>query len=85
VLKAVFFDLDGTLFNRDATVAGIVAWQVREFSSVIPQERAAEFCSMVTTLDDHGQRDKREVFATVGADLGLALSVVEQLVATYLG
>ena len=33
MIKAVFFDLDGTLFDRDATVAGILAWQVRTFSS----------------------------------------------------
>jgi hypothetical protein len=83
MIKAVFFDLDGTLFNRDATIAAIVAWQVRAFSSVIPPARTAEFCSKVVTLDNHGQRDKRDVFATVGADLGLAPSVIEQLIATF--
>jgi putative hydrolase of the HAD superfamily len=82
-MKAVFFDLDGTLFNRDATVAGVLTWQVREFSAVIPRERAEEFCAKLIALDDHGIGDKRQAFAVVGADFGLASSVVEQLVWTF--
>ena len=42
MIEAVLFDLDGTLFDRDATVAGILAWQVRAFSWAIAPERAAD-------------------------------------------
>jgi phosphoglycolate phosphatase-like HAD superfamily hydrolase len=40
VIKAFLFDLDGTLFNRDATVAGILAWQVDAFNDIITADRA---------------------------------------------
>lgn len=83
MIDAVLFDLDGTLFDRDATVAGIVAWQVREFSSAIRPERAAEFCSRVIILDAHGHRDKREVYATVATEFGFDSPVVEHLIASF--
>ncbi len=83
MINAVLFDLDGTLFNRDATVAGIVGWQARAFASVIPDARADEFCARVTALDDHGHRGKPEVFAVVGAEFGLSRSVVDELVASF--
>ena len=83
MINAVLFDLDGTLFDRDATVEGILAWQVRTFSSVIRADRAAEFCSRVASLDEHGHRDKREVYATVGAEFGFDAPVVEQLITSF--
>ena len=76
MINAVLFDLDGTLFDRDATVEGILAWQVRTFSNIITPDRAAEFCSRVTSLDEHGHRDKREVYATVAAEFGFDAPVV---------
>jgi len=83
VIRAFLFDLDGTLFNRDATVAGILARQVRAFRDVIPPERAAEFCTRVTILDAHGHRDKREVYATVATEFGFDATVTDQLIASF--
>lgn len=80
---AVLFDLDGTLFDRDEAVRGIVAWQVRAFAHVIPDARAAEFCSRVIELDAYGHRDKREVFATIGDEFTLRHSIVRQLVDSF--
>ena len=81
--EAVLFDLDGTLFDRDAAVAGILAWQVRTFSAVLPPSRAAEFCRRVTDLDEHGHRDKRDVYATIATEFGFAPAVVDELVVTF--
>jgi putative hydrolase of the HAD superfamily len=83
VINAVLFDLDGTLFNRDATVAGVVAWQVRALSHLIRPERAALFCHRVATLDEHGHRDKREVYATVGLEFGLDSPTIEELIVSF--
>ena len=83
VIHAVLFDLDGTLFNRDATVAGILNWQVREFSSLIAPARSAEFIDRVTTLDEHGHRDKREVYTIVATEFGFESTIIERLVASF--
>lgn len=83
MIKAFIFDLDGTLFNRDATVAGILAWQVRTFREFITPERATTFCDRVTALDEHGHRDKREVYATVAAEFGFDRTVTEQLIVSF--
>jgi putative hydrolase of the HAD superfamily len=83
VIRAVLFDLDGTLFNRDATVAGILKWQVREFSSLIAPARAAEFIERVTMLDEHGHRDKREVYAIVATEFGFERALTDRLVASF--
>ena len=82
-IRAFLFDLDGTLFNRDATVAGILAWQVRSFGNIITPEREAAFCNRVTVLDAHGHRDKREVYTTVAVELGFDAVVTEQLIASF--
>ena len=83
VIDAVLFDLDGTLFDRDATVAGILDWQVGEFAAAIGPERSADFVRRVTTLDDHGHRDKREVYDIVAAEFGLDALVRDQLVRSF--
>lgn len=83
VIRAFLFDLDGTLFNRDATVAGIVDWQVRTFGDVITPEKAATFRNRVTVLDEHGHGDKREVYATVSSELGFDAAFAELLVGSF--
>ena len=83
VIEAVLFDLDGTLFDRDATVAGILAWQVSEFAVAIRPERSADFARRVTTLDARGHRDKREVYEIVAAEFGLDASVRDRLVRSF--
>ncbi|MEQ1575156.1 MAG: HAD family hydrolase [Vicinamibacterales bacterium] len=83
MIEAVFFDLDGTLFDRDVTVARILAWQASEFAVAIRPERSADFIQRVTTLDEHGHRDKREVYEVVAAEFGLDASVRDQLVRSF--
>jgi putative hydrolase of the HAD superfamily len=83
VIEAVLFDLDGTLFDRDATVAGILAWQVGAFAAAIGPDRSAEFVQRVTALDEHGHGDKREVYGVVAAEFGLDASVRDQLVESF--
>ena len=77
MIHAVLFELDGTLFDRDATAAAVLESQVRHFSSLIPPARATEFIERAVELDDHGRRDKREVYAIVASEFG------ERLVASF--
>ena len=83
MIEAVLFDLDGTLFDRDAAVAEVLSRQVRAFSDVISGSRATEFVSRVTELDAHGLGDKRDVYAAIGTEFGFDSTVVERLVASF--
>lgn len=55
-MKAVLFDLDGTLHDRSATLRRWLPGHLRRFG--LPPEYAARFLE----LDDFGYRSKREVF-----------------------
>lgn len=81
--KAILFDLDGTLFDRDATVGGIAAWQATAFAHVIPKDRAEGFRHTICDLDAHGHRDKREVYARVGDQFALTPSDTELLLKSF--
>lgn len=83
MIDAVLFDLDGTLFNRDRTVAAVLARQVQQFDHLIPAARASAFIGRVETLDAHGHRNKHEVYATIGTEFGLDAATVAELVASF--
>ena len=83
MIEAVLFDLDGTLFDRDAAVAGILAWQAGAFAAAIRPERSADFIRRVTALDEHGHRDKGEVYDVVVAEFGLDASTRDQLLGSF--
>jgi putative hydrolase of the HAD superfamily len=70
-MKAVLFDLDGTLFDRDATVQALVEAQCAAFAPALAGVAATDFVARVLELDDHGFRNKTEVYATVGRELAL--------------
>ncbi|WP_161883696.1 HAD family hydrolase [Deinococcus alpinitundrae] len=58
-LRAVLFDLDGTLHDRPATIAGYLCGHLSRFG--LPASYAERF----TELDDFGYRSKPEVFAAL--------------------
>jgi putative hydrolase of the HAD superfamily len=64
-VKAVLFDLDGTLHDRNATVQGWLSGHVERFG--LPAGYAQRF----TELDDFGYRAKREVFPVLIGEFGL--------------
>jgi putative hydrolase of the HAD superfamily len=83
VIEAVLFDLDGTLIDRDLTVSAVLARQVERFAQLIPATQASAFTRRVTALDAHGHRDKRAVYATIGAEFGFDAAAVADLVASF--
>jgi putative hydrolase of the HAD superfamily len=56
---------------------------VGTFAAAIRPERSADFVRRVTALDEHGHRDKREVYDVVAAEFGLDASVRDQLVGSF--
>ncbi|MPY65856.1 HAD family hydrolase [Deinococcus sp. SDU3-2] len=65
-VRAILFDLDGTLHDRAATIRGWLVGHVERHA--LPAGYAARF----TELDDFGYRPKREVLPQLVREFGLA-------------
>ncbi|GGK14157.1 hypothetical protein GCM10008955_04370 [Deinococcus malanensis] len=75
-MKAVLFDLDGTLHDRNATIRDWLEVHRQEFA--LPEAYTARFLE----LDDYGYRGKREVMTRLVEELGLP-HAVDTLLDTY--
>ncbi|CAM3840505.1 HAD family hydrolase [Deinococcus frigens] len=72
-MRAVLFDLDGTLHDRNATIRRWLQGHARRFG--LPAAYAARFLE----LDDFGYRPKAEVMPLLLQEFGLSPSVEELL------
>jgi putative hydrolase of the HAD superfamily len=79
-IKAVFFDLDGTLYDRDLLVAGLVAEQYHAFRDELRGVSQDQFGRRIVELDDHGYADKSAVYQTVAVEWGLNTDLSSRLV-----
>jgi putative hydrolase of the HAD superfamily len=70
MVKAILFDLDGTLWDRDGAVLRLVQAQHEHFAALSHIPRA-KFIDRVVELDDHGFGDKREVYRQVASEFDL--------------
>jgi putative hydrolase of the HAD superfamily len=82
-MKGVLFDLDGTLFDRDATVRALVEAQRAAFAPSLAGAGAGDFVARVLELDDHGFRDKTEVYTIVARELALPDGLAGELVEDF--
>ncbi|WP_437670550.1 HAD family hydrolase [Sorangium sp. So ce131] len=82
-IKAVLFDLDGTLFDREAAVRDVVTRQHAAFSAElagVPRER---FVGRVLELDAHGYGDKSAIYPRLVRELGLSEPLAAALEAHF--
>ena len=66
-MKAVLFDLDRTLLDRDAAVAGF-AGQIWAGSGTQDDDQSVRFVSRMIQLDARGRGDKRAMFGSLVAE-----------------
>jgi putative hydrolase of the HAD superfamily len=81
-VDAVLFDLDGTLFDRDSAIRTLVEAQYLRFAQTLSMT-AADFVERVLELDDHGHRDKSDVYQQITGDAGLAARLTQDFWTYY--
>lgn len=75
----MLFDLDGTLFDRDAALRELFTAQHRAFRGELGGVPRAGFVQRLLELDDHGQGDKRSLYGALVRELGLPDALGERL------
>jgi len=79
MLKAVLFDLDGTLYDRDELVRAIVAAQFDGFREHLAGVDKNVFVERVFVLDDHGYKDRAALYSEVISEFGLETALADRL------
>ena len=79
MVKAVFFDLDGTLYDRDLLVQNLAEQQFLAFREELRAVDKQEFARRIVALDEHGHGDKAKLYKIVGAEWNLSMEVSDRL------
>jgi putative hydrolase of the HAD superfamily len=82
-VRALLFDLDGTLFDRDASVRGLVINQHHRFGAALSHVAAETYVERVVALDAHGHGDKTVAYQQVVTDFALPVSLAAALTADF--
>ncbi|HWO10486.1 MAG TPA: HAD family hydrolase [Polyangiaceae bacterium] len=77
--RAIFLDLDGTLFDRDAAVRAVFGAQHQAFEAVLGGIAREPFVDRLLALDAHGHGDKRAAYGTLVRELGLHAELAGRL------
>src|SRR5262249_62339957 len=79
--KAVLFDLDGTLFDRDSSFRELVRVQYQAFNAALEEVPCEVFVRRGVEFDEHGYVDKAVVYRRVATEFGLPPTLAERLTA----
>ncbi len=81
--KAILFDLDGTLFDRDAAVQELVEEQYVHFAAALSHIPRETYVQRVMELDAHGYVERTIVYGEAAREFGLPGDMVERMVAHF--
>jgi putative hydrolase of the HAD superfamily len=82
VIRAVFFDFDGTLYDRDLALRRLAQVQHAMFKDQLDVDEAT-FVSHLLALDAHGQARPSRFHHRLVEELGLRAELAEKLEATF--
>lgn len=81
--RAVLFDLDGTLFDRDASFLELVHVQYRAFEASVNHVPCSDFVRRAVELDEHGYADRTIVYQTLVREFDLSSELANHLTAHF--
>ena len=84
MIKAVLFDLDGTLLNRDASVQCFVENQYERFIEHLKHIPKEVYVERFITLDNRGYVWKDKVYRQLAKELNISSVSVEELLNDYI-
>ena len=77
--RAILFDLDGTLFDRDASFLELVQEQYQCFGSALAHIPREIYVQRAVELDAHGYVDRQVVYGDLAREFGLPETLAEHL------
>jgi putative hydrolase of the HAD superfamily len=83
MIKAVLFDLDGTLYDRDALAVALFAEQYAAFATELRGISRERFLRDVHAMDDHGHGVKETGYPALVQKWGLDAALAERLLAHF--
>ncbi len=83
MIKAVLFDLDGTLLNRDASVQSFVEKQYERFMTHLTHTPKEVYIERFIALDNRGYVWKDKVYTQLTKELNISSITVEELLDDY--
>lgn len=82
-IKAVFFDLDGTLYDRDRLASELFEQQYALFAAELRDVSRERFIADVLAMDDHGHGPKEAGYRALVASWGLDAGLADRLLAHF--
>jgi putative hydrolase of the HAD superfamily len=82
MFRAVFFDLDGTLYDRDAAILRMAEEQFESFRSELGVDRSV-FVERLLELDGHGHNRTPRIHHTLAELLGFSANLADSLEALF--
>ena len=83
MIKAVLFDLDGTLYDRDRLASALFPEQYAAFADELTGISQERFLREVYEMDDHGYGPKEAGYRTLVQSWGLEPALAERLVVHF--
>lgn len=84
MIRAVLFDLDGTLLDRCQSLEQFIYDQYNRFASHLMSIEKTEYCSRFLELDNNGYTCKDKVYATLLCEYNITTLTPEQLLHDYI-
>ena len=83
MIRGVFFDLDGTLYDRDASIRRVVELQFEAFRPELPAVSKTQFIERLLELDGHGHNRPLGLYQELAQELGFEGNVADRLEADF--